>query len=93
MFVTRFKIWHYNGTLLYDHPLKDKQELWDIQWQTFPEGTFTPKAIKAPSSGTFVEPSKPAAYRPPHARDRETKDPVSSQSYCYLFLLFTIFYL
>ncbi|XP_071839266.1 eukaryotic translation initiation factor 2A-like [Apostichopus japonicus] len=70
-----FKIWHYNGTLLYDHPLKDKQELWDIQWQTFPEGTFTPKAIKAPSSGTFVEPSKPAAYRPPHARDRETKDP------------------
>ncbi|XP_078034618.1 eukaryotic translation initiation factor 2A [Augochlora pura] len=68
-----FKIWHYTGTLLYERPWNEQEELWEVLWQTFPPNTFPEKAI----SYKVVEgiaPSQPQAskqaYRPPTIRGK-----------------------
>lgn len=78
-----FKLWHYNGTLLYDHPLKNNHELWEVQWQSYPEGTFTPKVVTSPLPVQSKQPAEPpkATYRPPHARDKPTKDVLHADTY------------
>lgn len=40
-----FKIWHYTGTLLYERPWNEQEELWEVLWQTFSPGTFPEKPI------------------------------------------------
>lgn len=44
-----FRIWHYSGALLYERPWNKQEELWDVQWQSFPVGTFktAPVSYKA----------------------------------------------
>lgn len=41
----RFKIWHYSGTLLYERPWNEQEELWEVLWQTFPPDSFPEKSI------------------------------------------------
>lgn len=43
--VRRFKIWHYTGSLLYERPWNEQEELWEVLWQTFPPDTFPEKSI------------------------------------------------
>nr|XP_003707307.1 PREDICTED: eukaryotic translation initiation factor 2A [Megachile rotundata] len=66
-----FKIWHYTGTLLYERPWNEQEELWEVLWQTFPPQTFPEKPISY-KAVEGIAPSQPQAskqaYRPPSAR-------------------------
>nr|XP_018898159.1 PREDICTED: eukaryotic translation initiation factor 2A [Bemisia tabaci] len=68
-----FRIWHYSGALLYERPWNKQEELWDVQWQSFPVGTFktAPVSYKAVEG---IKSSQPTAskqvYVPPSARNR-----------------------
>ncbi|XP_076164353.1 eukaryotic translation initiation factor 2A isoform X1 [Ptiloglossa arizonensis] len=66
-----FKIWHYTGTLLYERPWNEQEELWEVLWQTFPPNTFPEKTISY-KAVEGIAPSQPQAskqaYRPPSAR-------------------------
>ncbi|KAG6800892.1 eukaryotic translation initiation factor 2A [Apis mellifera caucasica] len=66
-----FKIWHYTGTLLYERPWNEQEELWEVLWQTFSPGTFPEKPISY-KAVEGIAPSQPQAskqvYRPPSAR-------------------------
>ncbi|XP_031825611.1 eukaryotic translation initiation factor 2A [Nomia melanderi] len=66
-----FKIWHYTGTLLYERPWNEQEELWEVLWQTFPVSTFPEKVISY-KAVEGIAPSQPQAskqaYRPPTAR-------------------------
>ncbi|CAL7949818.1 unnamed protein product [Xylocopa violacea] len=66
-----FKIWHYTGTLLYERPWNEQEELWEVLWQTFPPETFPEKPISY-KAVEGIAPSEPQAskqaYRPPSAR-------------------------
>ncbi|KAK9307333.1 hypothetical protein QLX08_002341 [Tetragonisca angustula] len=66
-----FKIWHYTGTLLYERPWNEQEELWEVLWQTFPLETFPEKPISY-KAVEGIAPSQPQAskqvYRPPSAR-------------------------
>lgn len=66
-----FKIWHYTGTLLYERPWNEQEELWEVLWQTFPPQTFPEKPVSY-QAVEGIAPSQPQAskqaYRPPSAR-------------------------
>ncbi|CAK9813891.1 Eukaryotic translation initiation factor 2A [Anthophora quadrimaculata] len=66
-----FKIWHYTGTLLYERPWNEQEELWEVLWQTFPSQTFPEKPVSY-QAVEGIAPSQPQAskqaYRPPSAR-------------------------
>ncbi|XP_063224336.1 eukaryotic translation initiation factor 2A [Bacillus rossius redtenbacheri] len=70
-----FKIWHYTGTLLYERPWNQQEQLWEVLWQTYPAGVFKEHAVSyRPVEG--IQPSQPQAskqaYRPPCARGKES---------------------
>ncbi|KAG5269411.1 hypothetical protein AALO_G00201720 [Alosa alosa] len=74
-----YKIWHYTGTVLYKEDTAAGQELWEVQWQPFPAGTFPEKPIKyqaAPSELGSTEAKPTQAYRPPALRNK----PVTASS-------------
>lgn len=67
-----FKVWHYSGALLYEHLWPDKQELWEVAWQTFPNDTFKqPEVTEEKVEG--IQSSTPQAskakYVPPSLRN------------------------
>ncbi|XP_066588986.1 eukaryotic translation initiation factor 2A [Prorops nasuta] len=66
-----FKIWHYTGTLLYERPWNEQEELWEVCWQSFSANTFPEKPINY-KAVNGITPSQPQAskqaYRPPSAR-------------------------
>ncbi|XP_076665735.1 eukaryotic translation initiation factor 2A isoform X1 [Andrena cerasifolii] len=70
-----FKIWHYTGSLLYERPWNEQEELWEVLWQTFPPDTFPEKSISY-KAVEGIAPSQPQAskqaYRPPSARGGTT---------------------
>lgn len=41
----RFKIWHYTGSLVYQRPWNNQEELWEVIWQNFPSNCFSQKPI------------------------------------------------
>lgn len=53
-----FKIWHYTGTLLYERPWNKQEELWEVIWQSYPNGAFTQKPISY-KSVEGIAPSQP----------------------------------
>ncbi|XP_015439866.1 PREDICTED: eukaryotic translation initiation factor 2A isoform X2 [Dufourea novaeangliae] len=59
------------GTLLYERPWNEQEELWEVLWQTFPSSTFPEKTISY-KAVEGIAPSQPQAskqaYRPPSAR-------------------------
>lgn len=68
-----FKMWHYSGTLLYERPWNKQEELWEVCWQNFPDGSFkVPIVNYKPVEG--IAPTAPQAskevYRPPVARGK-----------------------
>lgn len=68
-----FKVWHYTGTVLYKQDIPAGSELWEVQWQPFPAGTFPEKPIKyqaAPSELGTTEAKPTQAYRPPALRNK-----------------------
>ncbi|XP_012279013.1 eukaryotic translation initiation factor 2A isoform X2 [Orussus abietinus] len=66
-----FKIWHYSGSLLYQRPWNEQEELWEVAWQTYPPNTFAEKPISY-KAVEGIAPSQPQAskevYRPLSAR-------------------------
>lgn len=67
-----YKIWHYDGTCVYQETLKDK-EIWDIKWRPARSNTYKEKSIKYPSGAAKAAAAEPVvkAYRPPMAQGRE----------------------
>uniref|UniRef100_A0A0A9WRR4 Eukaryotic translation initiation factor 2A n=1 Tax=Lygus hesperus TaxID=30085 RepID=A0A0A9WRR4_LYGHE len=68
-----YKIWHHSGALVYERPWSQQEELWEVGWQRFKDGTFkTPAIAYKPIEG--ITPSAPQAskevYRPPTARGK-----------------------
>lgn len=66
-----FKVWHYSGALLHETVWAEGQELLEVVWQKYAEGTFQEKPItNAKVQG--ILPSQPVAskaiYIPPNAR-------------------------
>ncbi|KAH8373998.1 eukaryotic translation initiation factor 2A [Drosophila serrata] len=74
-----FKVYHYSGALLHETMWPQGQELLGIEWQQFPDKTFSePKITKAKHEG--IKSSQPEAskkaYTPPHLRLlKEGKNP------------------
>ncbi|EFN83994.1 Eukaryotic translation initiation factor 2A [Harpegnathos saltator] len=69
-----FKIWHYTGSLVYQRPWNNQEELWEVLWQNFPLNTFPQKPISYKAVDGIVSSSSQShqaskeAYRPPSAR-------------------------
>ncbi|XP_025419093.1 eukaryotic translation initiation factor 2A [Sipha flava] len=70
-----YKIWHSSGALLHEKPW-GKDELFQVVWQNYPQGTFkTPTIVyKAVEGITSSQPiASKQVYRPPHARNSDFK--------------------
>lgn len=39
-YIFSFKIWHYSGSLLFEHNIQAPNELWEASWQSLPDGLF-----------------------------------------------------
>ncbi|MFT7803188.1 eukaryotic translation initiation factor 2A [Arapaima gigas] len=68
-----FKIWHYTGSVLYQDLVPERQELWEVLWQPFPDGTFPERPVRyqaVPSDLGSTEPKPAQAYRPPALRNK-----------------------
>ncbi|KNC81195.1 hypothetical protein SARC_06478 [Sphaeroforma arctica JP610] len=64
-----FKAWHYDGTLVNS---KDYQELYEVKFMPQPEGSYEAKkciGVQANTKAKVQAEVKPAAYRPPGARN------------------------
>ncbi|XP_050312953.1 eukaryotic translation initiation factor 2A [Anthonomus grandis grandis] len=70
-----FKIWHYTGSLLYEHPWPQGEELYDVTWKPYPKQAFKEPQISDKKVDGIAS-SQPQAskevYRPPSARNRPT---------------------
>ncbi|XP_070159930.1 LOW QUALITY PROTEIN: eukaryotic translation initiation factor 2A [Polyergus mexicanus] len=76
-----FKIWHYTGSLVYQRPWNNQEELWEVVWQNFPLNTFSLKPINYKAVEGIVSTLPPKeAYRPPCARGQNITSSVSTQS-------------
>lgn len=68
-----FKIWHYTGSLIYQRPWNNQEELWEVAWQSFPSNVFPQKPISYKAVEGIVTNHEQSqapkeAYRPPCAR-------------------------
>uniref|UniRef100_A0A1A8GZD3 Eukaryotic translation initiation factor 2A n=1 Tax=Nothobranchius korthausae TaxID=1143690 RepID=A0A1A8GZD3_9TELE len=66
-----YKIWHYTGSVLHRVDLAAGTELWEVRWQSFPDGSFPERPIKyqaAPSELGTTQATPKQAYRPPALR-------------------------
>ncbi|XP_074484685.1 eukaryotic translation initiation factor 2A [Sebastes fasciatus] len=66
-----YKIWHYTGSVLLKQDAAAGSQLWEVRWQSFPEGSFPERAVKyqaAPSELGTTEATPTQAYRPPAMR-------------------------
>ncbi|XP_077265912.1 eukaryotic translation initiation factor 2A isoform X2 [Temnothorax americanus] len=68
-----FKIWHYTGSLIYQRPWNNQEELWEVAWQSFSLNAFPQKPINYKAVEGIVTNSNQSqapkeAYRPPCAR-------------------------
>ncbi|CAG5136611.1 unnamed protein product, partial [Candidula unifasciata] len=71
-----FRIWHYSGTLMLQHFMKDHAELWQATWQPRPADQILPFTITTktvPSAVQEQPKTQGAAYRPPQMRDAGAK--------------------
>lgn len=67
-----FKVWHYSGALLHETLWPEKQELWEVAWQTFPNETFK-QPVVTEEKVEGIQSSTPQAstqkYVPPSLRN------------------------
>ncbi|XP_063707650.1 eukaryotic translation initiation factor 2A-like [Culicoides brevitarsis] len=67
-----FKVWHYSGALLHETLWPEKQELWEVQWQTFPPETFKAPVVtgeKVVGIQSSTPQASKAKYVPPSLRN------------------------
>lgn len=67
----RFKVWHYSGALLHETLWPGGQELLDVAWQKYPEGTFKEKPIskeKIEGIKSIQPEASKQVYQPPNVR-------------------------
>lgn len=69
-----FKVYHYTGALLHETNWPEKQELWEVLWQTYPAGAFTePTVGDEPEKVEGIKSTQPVAstqkYVPPCVRN------------------------
>ena len=57
-FTSRFKIFHYTGSLLYERPWNNQEELWEVTWQKYPPNVFKEKPISY-KAVVGIAPSQP----------------------------------
>ncbi|XP_019857196.1 PREDICTED: eukaryotic translation initiation factor 2A-like isoform X2 [Amphimedon queenslandica] len=71
-----FKVWKYNGDLIFEIGTKDREELWECSW--LPANELIPPVIKEPSAAASKQLiDKPvAAYVPPSLRGKQPSRPV-----------------
>lgn len=65
-----FKIWKYNGTLIYEEPFEQNVELYKISWQPKP-GAFKPPKITNSFKPAEVAAAAPTRYVPPSQRAKQ----------------------
>ncbi|KAB0797863.1 hypothetical protein PPYR_04445 [Photinus pyralis] len=68
-----YKVWHYSGALIHEHPYKENDELYDVAWQKAPKDAFKEPAVNFQKVEGIVSNQPQAskeAYRPPSARNR-----------------------
>ncbi|XP_048836762.1 eukaryotic translation initiation factor 2A [Brienomyrus brachyistius] len=68
-----YRIWHYTGAVLHQEQVAEGAELWEVQWQPFPEGTFPERPVRyqaVPTELGSTEPKPAQAYRPPALRNQ-----------------------
>jgi len=65
-----YKIWHYSGQQLLKFDVEKSGELWEVLWQSQPDGSFPVPRVSA--AGVYKEVKK-EAYRPPSARGLDIK--------------------
>uniref|UniRef100_A0A3Q4GK54 Eukaryotic translation initiation factor 2A n=1 Tax=Neolamprologus brichardi TaxID=32507 RepID=A0A3Q4GK54_NEOBR len=66
-----YKIWHYAGAVLQQWDVAAGSELWEVRWQSLPDGSFPERPIKyqaAPSQLGSTQAPPTQAYRPPALR-------------------------
>uniref|UniRef100_A0AAX7STF8 Eukaryotic translation initiation factor 2A n=1 Tax=Astatotilapia calliptera TaxID=8154 RepID=A0AAX7STF8_ASTCA len=66
-----YKIWHYTGSVLQKWDVAAGSELWEVRWQSLPDGSFPKRPIKyqaAPSQLGSTQAPPTQAYRPPALR-------------------------
>ncbi|XP_061636862.1 eukaryotic translation initiation factor 2A [Phyllopteryx taeniolatus] len=62
-----FKVCHYTGAVVHAHQTPAGSELWDVRWQSFPDGTFPERPVRYQTAATRADAPAPA-YRPPALR-------------------------
>jgi translation initiation factor 2A len=69
-----FKVWHYSGALLFELLWPDKQELYELAWQKYPDGFWKEPLVNA-RKVEGIQSSQPQAstkkYVPPNIRHLE----------------------
>eukprot|EP01134_Creolimax_fragrantissima_P001319 CFRG1319T1 len=76
-----FKIWHYNGTQVSHVSYK---ELYEVSWKPQPKATYEEKAcigVQPNAKAKVQAESKPAAYRPPGARNTVNTNDLHSDAH------------
>nr|XP_057935959.1 eukaryotic translation initiation factor 2A [Doryrhamphus excisus] len=66
-----YKMWHYTGSVLHEWNASTGSELWEVRWQSFPDGIFPERPVKfqaPPSHLGSTEAPPTQAYRPPSLR-------------------------
>ncbi|XP_061828450.1 eukaryotic translation initiation factor 2A [Nerophis lumbriciformis] len=66
-----YKVWHYTGSVLHEWQAPAGSELWEVRWQSLPDGVFPEQAVKfqaAPSQLGSTQAPPTQAYRPPALR-------------------------
>ncbi|XP_068601460.1 eukaryotic translation initiation factor 2A [Brachionichthys hirsutus] len=61
-----YKLWHYTGSLLHAWDAAPESQLWEVLWQSFPDGSFPERAVKQQAASSEAPPTQ--AYRPPALR-------------------------
>lgn len=75
-----FKVWHYSGALLHETMWPDNKELWELTWQTFPEGTWKEPIISSARIEGIQSTQAQAStqkYVPPCIRDGSASSPAA----------------
>ena len=58
-----YKVWHYTSTLMHETHLSDKEELWEVKWQSSPVEKFPAFQILNKPVAGGVKPSQPVASK------------------------------
>lgn len=68
-----YRIWHYSGVIIHEHPYREGDELYDVSWQKVPKDRFKEPIVNFQKVEGIVSNQPQAskeAYRPPSARNR-----------------------